>query len=205
MSRHNFFLELLNKLNRDLKAVVLKRNDYSENVYNCIVAGIIIRMSTLIESHMMDFSSEEFKSCAQYIYDARQLVIHYSDYRDLQDLDDVAINIVKKIDKSTSKEASFDKKVFEYRDTMDHNVVIEKSRRIVYDKDSNCYIFRNDDVVISVSADKVITIQDLTKSKDIAYIVNCDNDMNYFYKDGDEMNYQQLSAPGELQDFFIRF
>ena len=204
MDRNNFFLELLNKLNRDLKGVILKRNDYSENVYNCIVAGIIIKMNTLIESHMIHFSSDEFKICAQYIYDARQLVIHYSDYRELQDLDDIAINIVKKIDKASQKEVEFSKKVFEYTSSNEYNVVVEKSRRISYDKDSNCYIFRNEDVVISVSADKIIRIQDLNKNKDIAYIVNCENDMNYFYKDGEEMVYQQLAAPMDLQDFFAR-
>lgn len=204
MDRENFHLELLNRLNNELKNIIAKKEQYSLSTYNSILAGIIIRMNVLIEQCMMDFHSGKFDEIVKLIYKTRQKIVHYEDYTNLQDLEPVASDIVKKLDKVYESENKFFSKVFKYETRKQRNVVIPRSKNIVYNPDNYSYEFSSDNATIAVNADKVIKVRDEKDHKDLAYIISCESDMNGFSKYGSEMVYQKLTAPTELQRFFIK-
>lgn len=199
----NFYLESLNKLAKELKLVMSKKKDYTPVIYNCILAGIIIRMNSIIDQCMLDFHSDSFKEAAEAIYNSRQILVHYSDYRTFEDLDDISSEVLDRFYEAYPTEREYFDDILNYKDVKEHNVVIPKSKQVVYDEFTNSYIFISDGVEIAVSKEKVTKIQDLVKRRDLAYIVNCDSDMNYFYKDEDgETMYQELKGHEALQDFF---
>lgn len=199
----NFYLESLNKLVGELKKTMSKKKDYPPVVYNCILAGIIIRMNSIIDQCVLDFHSENFKEAAEAIYNSRQILVHYSDYRTFDDLDEISTEIIDRFHEAYPSEKEYFKTILSYKDEPEHNVVIPKNKKIVYDEFTNSYVFMADNIEISVSSDKITRIQDLVKRRDVAYIVNCDTDMNYFYKDDNyETMYQELTGYEELQDFF---
>ena len=204
MDRENFHLELLERLTNELRATISKKEEYSRSAYNCILAGLIIRMNVLMEQHLLDFHSEKFESVANLINQTRQKIIHEDDYTNLDNLDDVALEIVNKFDKVCEHEKQFFNRLLKFEVCNHHNVVIPGSKKIIYNEEGKCYEFQTDDVVISVSEDKIIKIKDGNNNKQVLYVVNCDNDMNCFYKEGEEMVYQHLPAPQFLQQFFIR-
>jgi len=204
MELTNFYLELLNKQISKLTKVMDNKDSYPNSVYNCILAGIVIQANSIVETCMMDFSTDKFSEVASKIYSARQLLIHYSDYRAFDDIESIASEIINKFNKVYKSEKAYFDKILTYQNTSEHNVVIRKSKDVVYDEFNRAYIFINGDIEIIVSASKVTVIKDLKKRKDIAYIVNCDNDMNYIYTNQHhESEYIKLKAPEELQRFFI--
>ena len=204
MELTNFYLELLNKQITKLNKIIENKDEYPSSVYNCILAGIVIQANSIVETCMMDFSSDKFSKVASKIYSARQLLIHYSDYRSFDDIESVASEIVSEFNKVYKSEKAYFDKILTYQNTSEHNVVIRKSKNVVYDEFNRAYVFINDDIEIVVSASKVTVIKDLKKKKDIAYIVNCDNDMNYIHTNQyHETEYIKLKAPQELQQFFI--
>lgn len=201
----NFYLELLNEQTRELELIIKNKKNYAPNVYNCILAGIVIRMNSVLEQCMLDFHSPNFSEVSKMIYNSRQLLVHYYDYRTFSNLEEIFLKIIDKFKRAYPNERYYFKKILSYKATKEHNVVVSKDKNIIYDEFTNSYIFKGDNVEISVSRDKVIKIQDLKKRRDIAYIVNCDSDMNYFYRGEDnETFYKELSGYGELQTFFMK-
>lgn len=199
----NFYLESLNRLAKELKQMISKKKGYSPIVYNCILAGIIIRMNSIIDQCLLDFHSPNFAMAAEAIYNSRQLLVHYSDYRTFNNLDELSIEILDRFYEAYESEREYFDEILNYKDSIEHNVVIAKNKKIVYDEFTKSYIFMANEVEISVSQDKITRIQDVNKRKDLAYIINCDTEMNYFYKDeDDETMYQELKGYEELQSFF---
>lgn len=206
MALTNFYLDLLNKQMTRLRKVVEEKEKYPADVYNCILAGILIQSNSILESCMLELHSKNFSDVASAIYSARQLIIHYSDYRAFDDLEAISKNILAKFTKAYPHEKMYFDKLLKYEIGKENNVVIKKSSDVVYDEFTKSYIFKKDGMEIAVSASKVTVIKDFKKKKDLAYIVNCDSNMNYFYMNPDyEMEYVQLKAPKELKDFFIKY
>ena len=205
MALTNFYLELLNKQMIKLKKVIDEKDSYPADVYNCILAGILIQSNSVLESCMLELHSKNFSSFTSAIYSARQLIVHYSDYRSFDDLEKISKDILEKFNKAYPHERDYFNKLLKYESKKESNVVIKKSSDVVYDEFTKSYVFKKDGMEIAVSADKVTVIKDFKKKKDLAYIVNCESNMNYFYMNPDyEMEYVQLKAPKELQDFFIK-
>ncbi len=205
MALTNFYLELLNKQMNKLKKVIEEKDNYPKEVYNCILAGILIQSNSVLESCMLELHSPSFSALTSAIYSARQLIVHYSDYKSFDDLETISKNILEKFNKAYPAEKAYFDKLLKFQNTGEHNVVIKKSSDVVYDEFTKSYLFKKGDISISVSASKVTVIKDFKKRKDLAYIVNCDSNMNYFYVNPDyEMEYVQLKAPKELQDFFVK-
>lgn len=205
MASTNFYLDLLNRQMTKLKKVIEEKDKYPADVYNCILAGILIQSNSVLESCMLELHSKNFSDVASAIYSARQLIIHYSDYRAFDDLEKISKDILAKFNKAYPNERVYFDKLLKYESSKENNVVIKKSSDVVYDEFTKSYVFKKDGMEIAVSASKVTVIKDFKKKKDLAYIVNCDSNMNYFYMNPDyEMEYVQLKAPDELKSFFVK-
>ena len=202
MDKENFYIDILSNLNSDLKQVVSKQDQYQASIYNTILAGVIIRLSTIIDQFMFDFHSEEFDYVANVINNARQELIHYSDFTNLQDLTNVAEDISYLLDEVCEHEKNYFYRVLNDKKDVQHNVIVASSKNINYEKATDSYVFSTEDATISISADKIIKIKDSGNQKDVQYIVNCDSDMNCFYVEDGQFVYQQLNAPEQLKDFF---
>ena len=203
MAKENFYLELLNQHVHELSHVIEGKDNFEPSAYNCILAGIVVRVNAILEQCMLDFHSKNFNEIAKIIYNSRQLLVHYSDYRTFDNLEEISKDIINEFYRVYNSEKEFFKGILTYKNSPEHNVVIPNSKNVIYDEFTNSYIFRNDSVEIVVGSDKITRIQELKKQKDIAYIVNCDCDMNYFIKDENgEVIYDELKGAEKLQAFF---
>lgn len=203
MAKENFYLELLNKKVREMKHIIDQKDKFSPLAYNCILSGIVVRMNAILEQTMLDFHSDNFSEVAKLIYNSRQLLVHYKDYRTFDNIEEISKKILDEFNRAYPSEKIYFEKILSYKNSPEHNVVIPSSKSVIYDEFTNSYIFRNDEVEIIVSSDKVTKIQSMKKNKDIAYIVNCDCDMNYFVKDeSGEVVYDELKGYVNVQDFF---
>lgn len=203
MSTKNVYLELLLAHSKKIDAVIKNKDNYNTNVYNCILAGLVIQMNSIVEQCIMDFHSSSFSKVVELIYNSRQLLVHYSDYRTLKNMETISSQIIKEIKKSYKHEEKYFSRLLKFESISERNVVVSKSRDVIYDEFNNSYIFRNDDVEIAVSEDKVIKLQDLKKRRDVAYIVSCNQDMNYFKKNGNDSGYYQLIGEESVLSFFV--
>lgn len=203
-ANNNVYLELLKRQIEKLQQVINDKDKYPEDVYNCVLAGVLIQANAVLETCMIDFHSKDFEEVAAAIYGARQLLIHYSDYRTFDDVESISKDIIEKFNKVYASEKEYFEHILEYNDNQENNVVVRNGPEVSYDASSRCYIFKKDGVEIAVSASKVTVIQDYAKKKDKAYIINCESNMNCFYTQPDgTTQYVQLKAPRELQGFFI--
>lgn len=205
MAIKNTYLELLFNHSKKIQTVIENKENYNENVYNCILAGLVIQMNAVIEASIMDFHSESFSRVVEMIYTNRQLLVHYLDYRTLKNMETISLAVIKELKKAYKYEEKYFTKLLKYKDISEHNVVVSKNKSIVYDEFTKSYILKNDlGVEISVSQDKVIKIQDLRKKRDLGYIINCESNMTYFKReDNYETAYYELIGYKQVQDFFI--
>ena len=112
---------------------------------------------------MLELHSPGFSSLTSAIYSARQLIIHYSDYKAFDDLEDISKDILAKFNKAYPGEKAYFEKILKYQNASEHNVVIKKSSDVVYDEFTKSYLFKKDGISIAVSANKVTVIKDSKK------------------------------------------
>ena len=202
MKKENFYLDILNNLNTDLKYVIDNQYKYNPAIYNAMLAGIIIRLSTLVDQFMIDFHSPLFTPVVEYIYSARQELVHYSDFTNLNDLTAVACDISSLIDQTYENEKQYFEEIINRKYNVEHNVVVAGNKNITYDRANKAYIFSSDNATIWVSEDRITRIKDSNSNRGVLYIISCDKNMNCFYKENGEIIYEELIAPEELKRFF---
>ncbi len=205
MVNENFYLELLQTHINKLSSTINNKDQYDTNVYNCILAGIVIQINSIVEQCVLNFHGPKFTKFVDLVYSSRQLLVHYSDYRTFSNIEDISRDIVEEFEKKYKSEKAFFEKLLKFDTRKVHNVVVEKNKHCRFDEFSQSYIFSDDNIELVVSKEKVTRIQNLKNRKDLAYIVNCDCDMNYFETTNNgEHLYKELNGHSELQSFFLR-
>ena len=147
----NYYLKLLKNQIRTLKDVIERMDSdtkISEVAYNSILSGLIIKINVIIEQTLADYHSQEFSGFVNSVYNLRQIIVHYHDYKNIEGIKEASLAIVNEFNKVYKSEKDFFAKLLSFDDTKQQNFVIKNSKNIYYDESIKSYVIRgknNDD------------------------------------------------------------
>lgn len=170
----NYYLKLLYKKVKELeKALKIEDTEDNQEYKRYLIAGIIITLSSILETGIGELHSSNFDDLASLIYYTRQKVVHYGYFNGMENIEETASNIVQLADASYQKESEYYTDLFNMElPTTASNIVVKNCSNII--DDTHFYKFKSKDnkQVLCIPPNSIFFLTKKNSEKVISYIVD---------------------------------